>query len=54
VKTIPTTKEEVSKIQLLEIEPHVKLVEEEVKTTKMEIHVRTTKPELGTEPLVAV
>jgi hypothetical protein len=42
VESIPTI-EEVSKIQPLEIEPHTKLVEKEVKTVG---------PEVGTEPLV--
>jgi hypothetical protein len=54
VETIPTPKEEAFKIQLLEIEPHTKLVEEEVKIVDMEIHVKTTKLEVGIEPLVVV
>jgi hypothetical protein len=37
VETIPTTKEKVSKIQPLEIEPHTKLVETKVKTTKPKV-----------------
>ncbi len=43
MEIIPKIKKEVSKIQHLEIEPHIKLVEEEVKTTK---------PKMGTKPLV--
>jgi hypothetical protein len=43
VESILTIKEEVSKIQPLEIEPHTKLVEEEV---------RTAKTKVGTKPLV--
>jgi hypothetical protein len=55
VETISTTKDEVSKIQPLEIEPHIELMEEEeVKTTKTNIQVKTTKPEVGTKPLVIV
>jgi hypothetical protein len=37
VETIPTTKEEVSKIQHLEIEPQTKLMEEEVRIIKINI-----------------
>jgi hypothetical protein len=44
VKTIPTTEEEVSKIQPLEIEPHIKLVGKEVRIVELEV---------GIEPLVA-
>jgi hypothetical protein len=45
MNTILAIEEEVSKIQPLEVEPHTKLVEEEVKTTK---------PKVGIEPLVVV
>jgi hypothetical protein len=37
VEIIPTTKEEVSKIQPLEVEPHIELMEEEVRTVKLEV-----------------
>jgi hypothetical protein len=37
VETIPTIEEKVSNIYPLEIEPHIELVEEEVRITKMEI-----------------
>ncbi len=53
-KLFPTIKEEVSKIQPLEIEPQTKLVEEEIKTVKTEKQVKTVKPEVGIEPLVDV
>jgi hypothetical protein len=43
VEFIPTTKEEVSKIQPLEIEPHIELMEKEVKIAE---------PKVGTKPLV--
>ncbi len=48
------TKEEVSKIQPLEIEPQTKLMEEEVRTVKTKIQIRTAEPEVGLEPLVDV
>jgi hypothetical protein len=54
MESIPTTKEEVSKIQPLEIEPQIKLVEEEVRITKMEIQLRIVELEVGIEPLVTV
>jgi len=43
VETIPTIEVEVSKIKPLEVEPQIKLMEEEV---------RTTEPKVGTKPLV--
>ncbi len=43
MESIPVTKEEVSKIQPLEIEIQTELVEKEVKITKLEV---------GIEPLV--
>ncbi len=54
METILATKEEVSKIQLLKIEPQTKLMEEEVKTIKTKIRVRIAKLEVGIEPLVAI
>jgi len=53
VEAILITKEEVSKIQLLEIS-QIELVDEEVRTAKMEIQVKTVKLEVGIEPLVAI
>jgi hypothetical protein len=44
VETIPTIEVEVSKIQPIEVEPQIKLMEE----------VKIAKPELGTKPLVYV
>jgi hypothetical protein len=43
--TIPTTKVEHSKMQPLKVEPHIELVEKEVRTKDLEV---------GTEPLVAI
>jgi hypothetical protein len=37
VETILTTKKEISKIQPIEIEPWIELMEEEVKTAKPEV-----------------
>jgi hypothetical protein len=54
MNTILAIEEKVSKIQPLEVEPHTKLVEEEVKTTKTKVQVKTTKPKVGIEPLVVV
>ncbi len=54
METILTIEEEVPKIQLLEIEPQIELVEEEVRTTDTEIHVRIAKLEVGIGPLVVV
>jgi hypothetical protein len=45
VEIILITKEEVSKIQPLEIKPHTKLVKEEV---------RTIEPKVGTKPVVTI
>jgi hypothetical protein len=45
VETILITKEEVSKIQPLEVEPQIELMEEEVRTTNLEV---------GTKPLVVI
>jgi hypothetical protein len=53
VEIIPTIEQEVSKIQPLELEPQIELMEE-VKITKMGIHVRTIKPKVGTKPLVVI
>jgi len=53
VEAILITKEEVSKIQLLEIS-QIELVDEEVRTAKMEIQVKTVKLEVGIKPLVAI
>jgi hypothetical protein len=53
VEAILITKEEVSKIQLLEIS-QIELVDEEVRTAKMEIQFKTVKLEVGIEPLVAI
>jgi hypothetical protein len=39
VETILTTKEEISKIQPIEIEPWIELMEEEVKTAKPEVGI---------------
>ncbi len=44
METIPTTYVEVSKIQPLEVEPQIELVEE----------VKIAKPKVGTKPLVYV
>ncbi len=54
MEVILAIEEEVSKIQPLEIEPQIELVEEEVKTTKIEIQVIIAKSEVGIEPLVVV
>ncbi len=43
VESIPTIKEKISKIQPLNIEPQIELLENQVKTTK---------PQVGTKPLV--
>ncbi len=53
MEAILITKEEVSKIQLLEIS-QIELVDEEVRTAKMEIQFKTVKLEVGIEPLVAI
>ncbi len=45
METILITKEEVSKIQPLEVEPQIELMEEEVRTTNLEV---------GTKPLVVI
>jgi hypothetical protein len=37
VETIPTIEEKVSKIQPLEVKPHIELVEEEVKIVETEV-----------------
>jgi hypothetical protein len=37
VETIPTTEEEVSKIQPLEVKPLIELVEKEVKPVELEV-----------------
>jgi hypothetical protein len=44
VGTIPTIEEEVSKIWLLEVEPHIKLMEKEVRVAELK---------MGIKPLVA-
>jgi hypothetical protein len=44
VETILTIEEQVSKIWFLEVEPHSKLVEKEVRVAELE---------MGTEPLIA-
>ncbi len=45
METIPSIKVEVSKIQALEVKPHIELMEEKV---------RTIEPKVCTEPLVVV
>jgi hypothetical protein len=54
VETIPAIEEEVFKIQPLEIEPQIELVEEEVRIIKTKIQVKTTKLKMGIEPLVVI
>jgi len=54
VETIPTIEREVFKIQPLEIEPQIELVEEEVRIIKTKIQVKTTKLKMGIEPLVVI
>ncbi len=54
METIPAIEEEVFKIQPLEIEPQIELVEEEVRIIKTKIQVKTTKLKMGIEPLVVI
>jgi len=54
VETIPTIEEEVFKIQPLEIEPQIELLEKEVRIIKTKIHVKTTELKMGIEPLIVI
>ncbi len=54
MEIILTTKEEVSKIHPLEIEPQTELLEEEVIIVKTNIHVKIAEPKVGTKPLIVI